>query len=259
MKKIFFVLIGAWMVASCLPESEYSSTDPVYADFEYSGITYDETFGTDSVYFESNLGYGFGWDYLAFRHKVDTLVAGNWTFEGGTLLSYLKSDIFDPTDSLSMAQGDSLAWVEGAYRANVQSVTPYINTYAVYYGNPDVAMMPEHDVEFMAREYGTCQMGVCYVSNTRYVAYKVAQTFQDGDRLTLTAKGYYKGAKTSEVSFTLADFSAQKDSIVSAWTPFDLSGLGNVEYVDFEVLSTKEDVPAYFCMDNISASVTISY
>ena len=132
------------------------------------------------------------------------------------------------------------------------------NSYMVFYQNPDSSKMPEHDVLFMIQENGACQAQVCYVNNTSYVAYKAAQTFAPGDRITLTATGYLKGAKTGEASMMLADFSAQKDSIVSKWTAFDLTKLGVFDAVDFNVASTNEEVPAYFCMDNFAAQITIS-
>lgn len=259
MKKIFFVLIGAWMLASCLEEGSFTDTRPVYATFEYSGMDYVNQFGKDSLFFESNGGYGLGWEYMAFLHKVDTSVTDNWAFQGGVMLSYLKGKTFDPSDSLSMAQSDSLMFAYNRFRANAQADPLMGKTYLVYHQNPDPALMPEHDVEFLAATVGTCQPLACYVNNTNYVAYKIAQTFEDGDRLTLKATGYLKGVKTGEASMELADFSAKKDSIVSTWTKFDLNNLENVDFVDFEVVSTKADVPGDFCLDNFVTSVTISY
>jgi hypothetical protein len=50
-----------------------------------------------------------------------------------------------------------------------------------------------------------------------------------------------------------------KDSIVSLWTPFELTKLGSIEHVDFELISTKDGVPPYFCMDNMVFKVDITY
>jgi hypothetical protein len=255
MKKtvIFITLILSLM--SCLQGGGISRTYPVEATFEYQGLDYGAQFGEDSLYFNVSHGYGFGWDYLTFRHKVDTV---GKSFDGGMLLSYLKGSKFNPTDSLSMAQTDSAAFANDAFRQNSSLMFMGSKTYAVYYENPDALMMPDSDFEFMGKEIGTCQLGQCYVNNTRYVAYKASKHFVAGDRLTLQATGYHKGVKTGETSIALIDFSAQKDSIVSRWTPFDLSRLGIVDHVDFKVLSTKKEVPAYFCMDNFWASITIS-
>ena len=256
MKKTILLITFILSVASCLKDGEFSRTYPVEATFEYPGLDYAEEFGEDSIYFNDSHGYGFGWDYFTFTHKVDTVKK---SFLGGMLLSYLKGCEFDPTDSLSMAQTDSMTFANDVYRLNSSLMFLGSKTYVVYYENPEASMMPEFDFEFMATEVGSCLLGQCYVNNTRYVAYKVNHCFEDGDRLTLKATGYLKGAKTGDFSIYLADFSAQKDSVVSCWTMFDLSKLGQVDQVDFEVISTKKEVPAYFCMDNFIASVTVGY
>ena len=254
MKKILIAIIAAFTVVSCLDNGQYRATTPLDANFEYSESVYKEYFDTDSLYLYSVYGY-VGWEYLAFLQVRDTV---NKVFEGGALLSYQKSMVFNPEDEESLAKSDSLAFVEDRYRANAKA-DKYINTYMVHYTNPDASKMPVRDIEFVAKTVGTCQLGTCYVNNTRYVAYKVANTFEVGDRLTLKAIGYRGGEKTEEATINLADFSAQKDSIVSTWTAFDLSKLGAVEYVDFEMESTKEGIPAYFCLDHFGAVVTVEY
>ena len=256
MKKtiIFITLITS--LVSCLDGGSFSRTYPAEATFEYTGIDYSKEFGSDSVYFEELHGYGFSWDCLVFRHNVDTVAK---TFNGGMALSLLKGSTFDPSDSLSMAQDDAEAFANDAFRLNSNLMFSGSKTYAVYYENPDESKMPDCDMEFAATEIGTCTMGACYVNNTRYVAYKISQCFEDGDELTLSATGYLDGVKTGDVSMNLADFSVQKDSIVSTWTLFELDKLGIVDKVDFKLISTKKEVPAYFCMDNFVASVSISY
>ena len=254
MKKVFnqlvVVFFAALSVVSCLSEADYSQTAVVSASFEYVNAPFD----TDSLFYKSNMGAGIGWGSLGFMHKVDTT---SWTFEGGVLLSCKEGTIYDPADTVAMAKSDSLVYAQDLYRVNSVKDTLSNNSYLVYYQNPDSSKMPEHDVLFLIEENGACQAQYCLVNNTSYVAYKAAKTFAPGDRITLTATGYLKGAKTGEVSMHLADFSAQKDSIVSKWTVFDLTKLGVFDAVDFNVASTKEDVPAYFCMDHFTASVTV--
>lgn len=254
MKKVLnhllVVFFAAFSVVSCLPEAGFSQTAVVEANFEYTAVDYD----ADSLFYKTTFGDGVGWGALGFLHKVDTL---SWTFEGGVLLSYKKGVKYDPADTVALAKSDSLVFAQDRYRVNSVKDTLNDNSYLVYYQNPDSSKMPEHDVVFLIQENGTCTAQQCFVNNTSYVAYKVAQTFQPGDRLTLKATGYLKGAKTGEASISLADFSAQKDSIVHNWTSFDLSKLGVFDAIDFDVLSTREDVPAYFCMDYFTASVTI--
>jgi hypothetical protein len=57
----------------------------------------------------------------------------------------------------------------------------------------------------------------------------------------------------------LAEFTEKKDSVVSVWTPFELGKLGSVDLVDFEIISSNPAVPAYFCMDNMVATIDIEY
>ena len=245
---VFFAALSA---VSCLPDGDYSQTAVVVASFEYTNAPFD----ADSLFYKSDKGLGIGWGTLGFMHKVDTT---NWDFEGGFLLSCKKGTLYDPADTVALSKSDSLVFVQDLYRVNAAKDTVNNNSYLVLYQNPDSSKMPERDILFMIEENGVCQAQMCFVNNTSYVAYKAAQTFAPGDRITLTATGYLKGTKTGEASILLADFSAQKDSIVSTWTAFDLTRLGMFDAIDFNLVSTREEVPAYFCIDNFAAQVTIS-
>ena len=248
MKRILITIFAALLLVSCDLTGSYSRTYPVEATFEYKDAQYQ----SDSLTCKTPGGYGFGWEYLAFRHVVDTL---SWEFHGGMMLSCQKGKLYNPQDSAAMAKSDSLVFAEDRFRVH-SAKGAQSNAYLVHFANPDSSLMPVHDIEFVAAEYGTCKALGCYVNNTGYVAYKVAKTFQPGDRLTLKATGYLSGVKTGEASITLADFSAQKDSIVSVWTPFELGKLQPFDNIDFEVISTKKEVPAYFCLDFFVASAS---
>ena len=250
LNQLVVVFVAALSVVSCLPEADYSQTAVVSANFEYTDAPYD----LDSLFYKSNMGLGIGWGSLGFMHKVDTTT---WTFEGGVLLSQKKGTLYDPADTMALAKSDSLVFAQDRYRVNSVKDTVNNNSYLVYYQNPDSSKMPEHDVLFLIEENATCQAQYCFVNNTGYVAYKVAQTFAPGDRLVLKATGYLDGSKTGEASMFLADFSAQKDSIVSKWTAFDLSKLGVFDAIDFDLVSTKDEVPGYFCVDYFTAQVTV--
>ena len=84
-------------------------------------------------------------------------------------------------------------------------------------------------------------------------------TFEKGDYLKLIAKGYLDGELTAEAEIKLAEYSADKDSIVTSWTTFTLDKLGSVDKVDFELQSSKEGIPSSFCMDNFTAQVHLKY
>ena len=87
----------------------------------------------------------------------------------------------------------------------------------------------------------------------------IKANFQLGDKMTLKAVGYLDDVETGSAEFTLAEYTAQKDSIVSTWTQFDLSKLGSVDKVELEVMSTRENVPTNVCIDDVVSNVSVSY
>lgn len=239
MKKIFVLLFAAVMAASCLGDGTSSShTYNLIVDFEYA----ENVFEADSVAFDDKQGLGIGYADLAFFHK---LTADKKTLVGGFAVSRLKG------------KGSSLG--RNDFRVNSGAGLAGSPTYAVFKYDPNAQNMPEHDVQFLNKQYGTCTMKGCYVNNTAEVVQAVRSVFEVGDRLTLKATGYLDGAKTGDAEISLADYSAQKDSVVVNWTAFDLSKLGTVEFVEFEIVSTKEDVPASFCMDNMISTIALKY
>lgn len=242
MKKIFILFFAAICAVSCFDGgSGVGQKYNLITYFQYSGIN----FRSDSTFVNYKDTVGFGYDVLNFYHELDE---GLVRAEGGFFLSCAEMPKSGVTEGL-----------QNTYRAMVpKGMTPG-NIYTVFYQNPDDTKMPEHDVEFSFPEYGTCQMVGCYVTNTVEVVDYVKKHFTLGDRLSIKATGYANGQKTGEAEMILADYSAQKDSIVTQWSVFDLAKLKMVEYVDFELISSKPDVPSYFCMDNMVAEISLEY
>ncbi len=232
MKKYIYILIVTFIVASCFKGSSYSSTYPSMASFEY----YDITFGQDSLWVNTNDGLGIPWGAVMFMHKLD----GN-EFLGGFRLSALK--------------GTGAVKGNNQYRVLSGAGARGSSSYLVFYDNPSEDMMPVHDFMFSNIAYGSCTVAGCYVNNTVEVADSVLANFSDNDRLVVTATGYMGSTVTGKAEFLLAD----KDSLVKTWAPFNLSALGSVEYIDFKVTSTHEDVPAYFCLDDFLMSISETY
>lgn len=242
MKKILILFFAAVCAASCLDDgSGMGQKYTLGATFQYPSVK----FNPDSTFVNYKDTIGFGFDALNFYHHLD---AGLSKAEGGFTLSCAEMPKSGVTEGLF-----------NTYRAMVPTGMDKGNIYTVFYQNSDPGKMPEHDVEFSATKFGTCKMVGCYVTNTVEVVDYVKQNFVLGDRLSLKAVGYLNGQKTGEAEMSLADFSAQKDSIVTRWTVFDLGKLGMVEHVDFEITSSNADVPAYFCMDSMVAEVTLEY
>lgn len=276
MRRLFYLILSGVMAVSCFGEGPtYQKSFTLDASFEYS-FDYSTAFRPDSLWFDVATGSGIGYGDMAFFHKLN---ADKTAVVGGFMASYqempkspaapetpeedAESESQDPADSerpQEPAEPEEPVEVIKTYRAYLKTPGKVRNTYLVFC---DSENMPEHDVWFMLKEYGTCVMDKCFVTNTLEVAEAVAANFEKGDRLVLRATGWLDGAKTGNAEFTLADFSSQRDSIVSKWTQFDLSDLGAIEFVDFEVevQSDKADmqIPKYFCIDNVMSSVNVSY
>ena len=244
MKRLFLILFSVMLVSSCFDDgSGMTQSYTVTANFQYSSVN----FYPDSTFFNTTTPEGFGYDVLNFYHQLDP---GKIRVDGGFILSCLEMPLSGETSELE----------NNTYRCYLKNLkNKFSNIYTVYYQNEEESFMPKHDIQFPFTSQGTCNPLGCYITNTVEVADYVSENFGLGDRLTLKATGYLKGAKTGEAELVLADFSAQKDSIVSAWTPFELDKLGSIEYVDFEVISTKEGTPTYFCMDELTFSAVLSY
>ena len=97
------------------------------------------------------------------------------------------------------------------------------------------------------------------MNNTTLVARKIKEHFKDGDKLVLKARGMLADGIVRETSIVLAEYKEAKDSVMYNWTPFNLSALGAVDCVDFEVVSTNPDVPGYFCLDGYLAAINVEY
>lgn len=111
----------------------------------------------------------------------------------------------------------------------------------------------------------------CYLNNATYAALSMRDgdafakkfggtTGNDPDYFKVIATGY-SGSATQTDSFFLADYrfsDNKQDYIINEWTYFDLSGLGVVDSIVFNLESTDTgqfgmNTPAYFCMDNFNA------
>ena len=244
MKKFLTFIAVIFAAISCsMDGGSYSQSYPFDITFEFSDYVYTNSFSKDSLFvLTEGEGFIYG-NYPLFFGEVQA----TGTFKGGFLMSYLKGE---KDGELTKEANDN-----DAYRVYAEAGQKGSKTYAVFYDNPDQSQMPQYDVEFGYKDVGACTMYGCYVNNTTLVARKVKEHFTDEDRLTLKAIGHKHDGTKVEASIVLA----KKDTIMYNWSAFDLSKLGAVDYMDFEVVSTNPAVPAYFCLDGLSGHVAISY
>lgn len=248
MKRLLLFFIMALCLASCL-NSKFSSSYNLQVTFEYTNeATYSNQFSKDSIAVIDENALGFTWidPTLVFGQK-----SSGGQFYGGFIMSYLKGE----ADGLLTKEANT----NDRFRVFAPSGCCNSRTYAVFCDNPNAAMMPTEHMSFSYKSLGTCEMAGCYVNNTTLVARKIKESFQDGDKLVLRAKGYLKDSPTGEASIVLAEYTEAKDSIMYTWSPFDLSSLGSVDKVEFKVESTNASVPQYACIDDVVAGCVVEY
>lgn len=247
MKKISVIIAVVIAAVSCLGPSNYSQSWTSIASFEYTSDQ-AELFGADSLYHDETQKLGIGWEYFAFYQNVDKASA---EFKGGFMLSYLSPS--SPEKAVGLQNNH--------YRVNSKSATKEQNTYIVFH---QTEQMPEKDMAFTFIPSGTstgmCIMSSCYVNNTVAVAKNVEETFVSGDKLMLKARGFLNGKETGAAEITLAEKTTSKDSIMYNWTQFDLSKLGAIDKVDFEIVGPegKIEIPTV-CIDNVIANISLTY
>lgn len=246
MKKIFVLIVAALTVMSCLNSGSFSQSYTADITFEFSDNVYKNSF-KDSLYIVPD---GEGFLYMQYPVSFSQKqLSGN--LQGGFLMSYLKGEKDNALD-MEPAAND-------AYRVHAATGAQNSKTYTVFYDNPVESMMPAHDIDFMYRNVGTFSPHRCYVNNSTLVARKIKEHFVDGDKLVLKAIGLKGDGTKVEASITLAEYTEAKDTVMYNWSLFDLSKLGDVDYIDFKVESTNPDVPGYFCMDNFLAAIQVEY
>lgn len=247
MKKILILFIAAFAAASCLNGGSFKQSYTADITFEFTNDVYSQAF-KDSIYVMSTTDEAFYYgSYPVFFYQKQL----NGTFHGGLLLSYLKGEANGELTKEEAAND--------AYRVHATTGATGSKTYAVFYDNPVKDMMPKHSVEFGYKGLGTFSPYGCYVNNSTLVARKIKEHFQDGDKLVLKAIGTTASGAKTETSITLAEYSEAKDTVMYSWTAFQLSALGAVDYIDFEIESTCPDVPGYVCIDGLLAGVAIEY
>lgn len=264
MKRFILAIAVVFSAVSCFEDGGTVISDTLFTTFDYSYVS--DSFAKDSVYVEGPFGWS---NVLVFYNKVDKENDKFKEFKGGFALSCLQGDVPVPKkeDADSKTEnGDAVTDTDEGTDLDTEGAAPVnpfrvyapegtMNNYAVFFQTDD---MPEHDFVFNATDYGTCTVSACYVNNTVEVVEYVKNNFESGNRITLRAVGSLGGVQTGSAEIYLADYSDQKDSVVTNWTMFDLAKLGSVDAVDFEIISSK-DAPKVFCLDVMVASVTLTY
>ena len=143
------------------------------------------------------------------------------------------------------------------------------NTFAVHYGNNNDYWDGRTQITF-ADNTKSCIFDHFYVTNNTYAVLSMtygdgfahAHSYENKDWFKLVVEGIAKGGGTTgKVEFYLSDFrTPTSPGIITEWTPVDLSPLGEVTAILFDLQSSDDNgygmaTPAYFCFDNLAVKL----
>lgn len=275
MKKIALILVPILMLASSCIQS--GSTFQANYTFTDTG-NYDNA---ESLFENGETVYLF--------KALQGSTTGESAFVVGNVIAYFGKGTSSLTGGFALSRR---AWKEASSEdGSADLTTP--EEYSVYGENPTTSQntffyyrqsygsnMPEHDIAFAAADIGTCAPASVSVSNAASTVRAIRgdnvdmNTFNLQGNITLTAIGYLDGEETGRADFLLAgkgkgkitEVNPQGDSLVTSWKKFELTDLGSIDYIDFEIsLSNAADESLFYngykdvCLDNFSADINISY
>ncbi len=170
-------------------------------------------------------------------------------------------------------------WTGGwAYSNMTDTITPdYNNIYSArpgkgYNGSINFAIGQQNSlIKLTGAAQGKMVEGF-YITNSTYASYSLKDgdfickkfggtTGKDKDFFMVKIRKYYGGILSKDsVLFYLADYRSDdstKDYIVKDWRWVDLTRLGNVDSLTFELISSDNgqfgmNTPAFFCLDNFT-------
>ena len=240
MKRLkYIILIAAAMlaVASCLNDDKHRNkyTFPIDNNFEYTNLTFDPV---DSVCFQDIFVTG---GFIGFYGKMD----GD-EFKGGICLSRGVDPMLE--------EGGHTA--KTPYHCIMKPESQEDETFAVFHQG---SAMPEKIIETVVpNDESTTEPTLVLINNTngfvqaaRYGDGLARGAFTDKDWAAVTFTGYLKGVKTGEASLRLADYETYRDSVITTWTPLELTSLGNIDQIGITLTSTRKDMVKDFCFDHM--------
>ncbi len=255
MKKFYFALAISFANFSNAQTVDFESfnlgADTVWNGSDLSG-TVDSVFSaTDTViYYNSEFNFS-GLNFTNQWHYNWNYQSGGWAFSSRT--------------------ADSVPNLAGAYNSYAGGGADGSSNYAVTYIGGGKEMTFETGVTAIFNDISVTNNSYAALSMLQGDAYyggNIAKKFggttgDDADWFLLSVIGYdATGSVTDTVKFYLADYrfaDNSQDYIIKDWTTLDLTSLGAINKVRFELSSSDNgnygmNTPAYLALDNINFS-----
>lgn len=196
-------------------------------------------------------GYG-SWCYWSGGHAISNYASADIKTNGGfssQLTVYKKSDNLE------------LVRTGGGHNGS--------DNFAVHFGYADNSSysLPEASLPALKFADGTARVidhmyvnNICYALNCYMNGNGLTAKIGPDDWVAIVAKGYNGDEKTGEAKIFLCN---GPENIVTDWTKFDLSGLGKVTKVTFNVTGSSDNgygfsQPAYFAYDDVAVRFDVT-
>ena len=287
-KKLVALLLSVLMLVSILPVSamaadgtDYELRVLTFEDADYKGGT-NFAGGSNWTSLIDNPQYGGSMLYPGGSGTTDESKAYTWYDAGNTELKHMLPKSWD--NYCYWGGGHAVSnYVSSDFEAHGtynDQLTVYSknastgidttggghngsNNFAVHFGYKDNSgytdsqILPsfafgdgsEHVIDHMYVN------NICYALNCYLNGNGLTAKIGDDDWVKLTATGYdAKGTKTGDASIYLCN---GPKNIITDWTKFDLSGLGKVQKVEFNITGSSDNgygfsQPAYFAYDDVA-------
>lgn len=290
MKKLIFILAVIAAFTSCMKDGpnykasytlqdtcEYGQDSEIFPDnndhyifpegfISYGNIAYLSKSSTETGFQGGFVLSRQAWKYPESSSEEDT--------EGGNEDNGTGEDTGEDTEETTPAQAPYGSYGEpGEGGAPAGNGLKSSKTFLYYMQS---GSMSEHDIMFTASEVGTCAPVGIMVNNSANTVYTIKGANNDsfnleaGQDLKLKITGYLNGTETGSVDVLLAGKDLGKtggidadgsapDSLITSWTAIDLSDLGSIDVIDFEITGGGNIYPKDVCFDNFTANINIEY
>jgi len=233
MKRILLLVLAAisanFAIAQTIADFENLNLAP---DTFWNGNSLNGGFSSGNAFFGNYFDTTYSsWEGFAYSNMKDSITAGySNMYSAVTASGYNNSNNY------------AVAAVGGYYEPTYIKLTNAAKGKMIdgfYVTNNTYAYLSMRDGDAYAKQFG-------------------GSTANDTDWFKLRINGFLNGNMTSNVDFYLADYrfaDNSQDYIIKDWTWVDLSDLGNVDSLTFELSSTDNgswgmNTPAFFCIDN---------
>lgn len=240
--------ISTW--SDLIDETQYSG-DILYSDSQSEGDYYSWT-DENNTFLAHHLPYNYGmyW-YAGGGHAISNYVTGDYVTYGNY---QYQLTVYNPN------AGDEVVSEGGGHNGS--------DNFCVHFGYMDGSAY-NYTEELPSIYFGDGTPRVIdhmWVANTVYAlncfgnGNSLTAAIQEGDKVYVTATGYDENdTQVGQCTIYLVN---GPDNIVDKWVKWDLSSLGEVSRVDFNVLGTSDNgygfsQPAYFAYDDVAVRFPI--